>query len=1135
GEVYIKASTQGKSDQARLTVATLPIVIDKYPTDKTECRNVAIWALFNQKMDEKSFAGRYKIEANNVDVTNDFSLRFITEKEKTKVYFVPKNNFLEKDTTYKITLFGSPKIFGSSGTSGIRSIAPFEREMVDDVSWSFKTGEYICRLEKVIIEPSSYLFIRAKERKDFLARAYYRDQEIQKVPDLYEWKWSWQSTDPTIVTITNSDNPSQTAESQAKNGQVNILATAEITVDNIFIPSTRGTQKTGSANVEVWLCENPWPCTSFPDCQPYQDIKTNFEFKYCRDAGRAGLDGDLPILGGPGEITGPAEPGLQKLNEHFFSVYDGSLSFLYDGAKKFSVINKSGYNNQYYNIFGNNNASISGNVAQAEGKFGQGFSFDGNSYLEVRASGVPFGRNLTIEPENFSLEAWIYPFKPGTFGSSPSPVSYSIFRKGWKDDLSSTGQGYALEIIDDIVYFWISDKEGNITKIKGGPIPRDSWTHLAATYDGKTLKLYINGILQSEEQSLKGGITHSEINLYIGENFRGLLDEIAFYHRVLSQQEIEKHLKDPISPTLGDVIGFKVFSNFEHLKPEEWYQKYAPGAGGSGSYSSVDGYRAIQVGRTVYVGATNVDLTEEKIYTNIYLVSQSDNPQPETSQIFRRSINNWKFNINVPDPDLTTPENENKGKLIRDLQRIWDLKTVWQTLESYQKINTQEPNLYPRLESGTYIKGMSTSKWPSWTPSTGLGQDLVKAGLSPLPVDPINKFALRDNCGQEPTRYSCCANCPFKDPNCSQTCYNPKELKYECYQSPDGKKNSHIYQYMVEGNPIGKAYSLYANFEFLNPDAWQHQCEELPETECQKRAFCYWKYSIPQTYLKNKFILATEPSLPGSCKRKILNYSGNPCSNLNMNCACFNTRFSSEIIEPPSPPRITLTANPTQIYPGQSTTLSWTTENAERCEASSSPSHPQWSGEISLSGSKSITLNQTTIFTLECSGPGGQSQAQVQVDVIQQLFTLNVSLTGTGSGTVTGSGINCRPDCSKTYNPGTSVTLTANPASDSVFAGWSGDCSGTGSCTLTMNSNKSVTATFNLAINPPTVSTINATNITSNEAILNGLVNPNGSATTGWFRYSTTNPGTCNDNFGTRVPASGGISLGGGTSSVSYS
>jgi Bacterial Ig-like domain (group 3)/Divergent InlB B-repeat domain len=83
-------------------------------------------------------------------------------------------------------------------------------------------------------------------------------------------------------------------------------------------------------------------------------------------------------------------------------------------------------------------------------------------------------------------------------------------------------------------------------------------------------------------------------------------------------------------------------------------------------------------------------------------------------------------------------------------------------------------------------------------------------------------------------------------------------------------------------------------------------------------------------------------------------------------------------------------------------------------------------------------------------------------------FPLTVTLAGTGTGTVTSSptGISCPSTCSANYAGGTPVTLTASASAGSTFAGWSGACSGTGSCSVTMNSAQSVTATFN----PVTVS-----------------------------------------------------------------
>ena len=78
------------------------------------------------------------------------------------------------------------------------------------------------------------------------------------------------------------------------------------------------------------------------------------------------------------------------------------------------------------------------------------------------------------------------------------------------------------------------------------------------------------------------------------------------------------------------------------------------------------------------------------------------------------------------------------------------------------------------------------------------------------------------------------------------------------------------------------------------------------------------------------------------------------------------------------------------------------------------------------------------------------------------LPVLNVSPSGNGTGIVTSSpaGINCGSTCSASYMPGTMVTLSQSAASGSTFTGWSGACSGTTTCVVTMNGDQTVTATF---------------------------------------------------------------------------
>jgi phospholipase C len=75
-------------------------------------------------------------------------------------------------------------------------------------------------------------------------------------------------------------------------------------------------------------------------------------------------------------------------------------------------------------------------------------------------------------------------------------------------------------------------------------------------------------------------------------------------------------------------------------------------------------------------------------------------------------------------------------------------------------------------------------------------------------------------------------------------------------------------------------------------------------------------------------------------------------------------------------------------------------------------------------------------------------------------FSLAVSATGSGTVTSAPAGINCGQSCSASFNAGTSVTLTAAPASNDSFSGWSGACSGTGKCTVVVNGDMTVRAAF---------------------------------------------------------------------------
>jgi len=139
-----------------------------------------------------------------------------------------------------------------------------------------------------------------------------------------------------------------------------------------------------------------------------------------------------------------------------------------------------------------------------------------------------------------------------------------------------------------------------------------------------------------------------------------------------------------------------------------------------------------------------------------------------------------------------------------------------------------------------------------------------------------------------------------------------------------------------------------------------------------------------------------------------------------------------------------------------------------------------WNAGGGAPGASPATVNASTgksLFNLNFNV--GSSQPGQQ-------FTLTVAAGVAGSGTVTPSpvGASCGANC-WSYAAGTVVTLTATPATGSTFGGWSGGCAGTGvTCTVTMNANLTVTATFNPPASPSTLA------IVPNQAIF-GTVDQN--------------------------------------------
>ena len=86
-----------------------------------------------------------------------------------------------------------------------------------------------------------------------------------------------------------------------------------------------------------------------------------------------------------------------------------------------------------------------------------------------------------------------------------------------------------------------------------GKLTTNTWTHLAATYDGATVRLYVNGA-QVSSRAQTGQIAISTNPLQIGgdsiygQYFPGNIDEVRVYNRALSTAEIQHDMDSPVTP-----------------------------------------------------------------------------------------------------------------------------------------------------------------------------------------------------------------------------------------------------------------------------------------------------------------------------------------------------------------------------------------------------------------------------------------------------------------------------------------------------------------------------------------------------------------------------------------------------------
>jgi hypothetical protein len=194
-----------------------------------------------------------------------------------------------------------------------------------------------------------------------------------------------------------------------------------------------------------------------------------------------------------------------------------------------------------------NTGAILGATWSTQGRYGNALSFNGTSSLVRVASSASL--NLTT---GLTLSAWIRP--TANLG-------------GWRTIVQREAEAY-----------FLTASNGTAGRPAGGgtfgsstpyassttATPVNAWSHVAVTYDGATIRLYINGT-QVATRAAGGAIQTVSNPLSIGGNqpygeyFQGLIDEVRVYGRALTQAEIQTDMNSSVggAGALGGLAGLR--------------------------------------------------------------------------------------------------------------------------------------------------------------------------------------------------------------------------------------------------------------------------------------------------------------------------------------------------------------------------------------------------------------------------------------------------------------------------------------------------------------------------------------------------------------------------------------------------
>ncbi len=182
----------------------------------------------------------------------------------------------------------------------------------------------------------------------------------------------------------------------------------------------------------------------------------------------------------------------------------------------------------------NNNGTLVGNPALASDRFGFAdcaYLFPGNAsdYINISYS-TDF--NIAVAGA-FTISLWYQ-------GGSGTISDFEVLFEKNDSAISPLPTDYHLALFDLNKPSFGSQYSPIVMPLYAPPFPDPNWHHLAAIYDNKKWYIYEDDTLRQSDLTQMYGIFQSTGDLSIGKGFQGKIDDIRFYDRVVTANEIDQ-------------------------------------------------------------------------------------------------------------------------------------------------------------------------------------------------------------------------------------------------------------------------------------------------------------------------------------------------------------------------------------------------------------------------------------------------------------------------------------------------------------------------------------------------------------------------------------------------------------------